>query len=188
MVIDTQLPKLVNPIKLSVSGQVLSGKLPLSGMKRLASDDRVVTLEGDVTFLLAGSVDSNQIKIIDLELTATVPLECQRCLKNMAYHLEHKVRLSPVLHERESELLPPDYEVLECPDSEIALSELLEDEILLHLPIIPMHKEDECSVDIHHWNSAESDINEEHVPNAFKVLGRVPKFSVGAKSNMNEKK
>ena len=64
---------------------------------------------------------------------------CQRCLEAFSLRLEVELKLAFVQDEEDEAKLPADYEAVVVDDSRIALRELVEDELLLSLPLVPAH-------------------------------------------------
>ena len=71
---------------------------------------------------------------------AVVPLQCQRCLQTLAEPLQVERRIRFVRTEEEATRLDEESEddVLVQP-SRLDLQELLEDELILALPLVPRH-------------------------------------------------
>jgi uncharacterized protein len=144
---QTKLPEYIEPIRLAASGQVISGKIALSKMHRL------VTLLSDtkqdaVVELTFGRDQTGQAVIggyIDTQFT----LVCQRCMQPMSYPVKAVVNLGLVLSHAESNQLPINYEPLIVEEPRMSLATLIEDELLLALPVAAMHPVDECELSDH---------------------------------------
>jgi len=76
-----------------------------------------------------------------LAVEAEVVLTCQRCLRPMRRKIESGSRL--VFAEEGAPELPEGYEPVGGDPRKLDLAALVEDELLLALPIIPQHGEDE---------------------------------------------
>lgn len=78
---------------------------------------------------------------LDLQASTTVWLPCQRCLQPMAWPLQVERRLRFVRTEAEAEALDAELEddVLSLARA-LDLRELVEDELLLDLPLVPRHE------------------------------------------------
>ena len=80
-----------------------------------------------------------------IEVSGVVPLECQRCLKPLAWTVSQKTVVALAGSEGEADALDAEA------DGEVVLAagpldpiELVEDELLLSLPYAPTHAEGEC--------------------------------------------
>jgi uncharacterized protein len=102
-----------------------------------------------------------------LSASATVWLECQRCLKPVAVPLKVDRALRFVRGEDEAARLDAesDDDVLELTHA-INVLELIEDELLLALPIVPRH--DQCPDALPMQHEVEEDT--EPAPNPFAKL------------------
>jgi len=137
-----QLPESIDPIQLAERGARLTGTLPLKSMPRMApgslagSEDIIVDLsfersEGEKIFLMHGTLH------VHLRVT------CQRCLEAMDLELEATpwvilMKAGERLAQSES-----DADILVV-DKPLSLSALVEDELLLAMPMVPMHDPDRC--------------------------------------------
>ena len=73
-------------------------------------------------------------------LTGTLELICQRCMRPMQWPLESSSRAVLIGAESEAEHLPPGTETVLAADRKIRLIDLIEEELLLALPRVPMHE------------------------------------------------
>ncbi len=77
-------------------------------------------------------------------VSATVQLRCQRCMDAMPLTLDLDVELGFAMNDEQARELSAMYEPCVLSEDHVSLSELIEDEILLGLPAVPMHAEDGC--------------------------------------------
>ncbi|OGT12428.1 MAG: hypothetical protein A2X77_02020 [Gammaproteobacteria bacterium GWE2_42_36] len=140
--LTTQVPSVIHPIKFAQTEQALQGTFPVEAMLRLQAlcDNPLTGLTAN--FQLSGALDEERRAYLTGSIEATVALTCQRCLKPMMYPLKITFKLSPVFDEEAAQQLPSSYEPLYLSQDEIALNDLLEDELILALPLIPKH--DHC--------------------------------------------
>ncbi len=64
---------------------------------------------------------------------------CQRCLQPFAYEVTCNFTVSPVNDDKAAKALPEQYDPVMLLDNKINLLELIEDELILSLPQVPMH-------------------------------------------------
>ena len=83
--------------------------------------------------------------VADLTFSGTVGLECQRCLQPMERSLERVSRVALIASEDEAARVPPEREPVLAAGGRISIGELLTEELLLLLPIVPLHEEPECA-------------------------------------------
>jgi uncharacterized protein len=137
------LPATIDPIQLAERAAHLTGTLPLAGMARLkeaciGGEDGV---EIDLRF--DRSTDA-QVYEAHGVIQAALRVTCQRCLEPMMLTLTVRPQWLYV-RAGEGRETPIDEaaELMEA-DRPVALSELVEDELLLAMPMIPMHRLEEC--------------------------------------------
>lgn len=138
---QASLPAIIDPILLAERGTHLAGTLPLRGMARLRElclDD-----EGEVAVELRfGRAEGENRPRMVGRLQVTLHVTCQRCLERMDLRLSvtpHLLFLRP--GEPEEAGIAEDVVVVDRP---LSLNALVEDELLLAMPMIPMHEPDAC--------------------------------------------
>ncbi|MDN5835759.1 MAG: YceD family protein [Nitrosospira sp.] len=121
------------------------GKITISELERL--QDYLVGNCGELKYTVSGAVDRNAKPILRIVIQGSISLRCQRCLGELRHALELRTEL--LLTRNEDELSRLDKN--ELVDGVLAMSDmdvlaLVEDEIILSLPISPRHDESECSM------------------------------------------
>lgn len=131
--------QIIHPVKMAQTAQVYQGKVPLESMLRLQElcGNSLTGLTAEVEII--GVLDEGKRPYLIGSAEATVVLTCQRCLKSMTHLLNVAFKLSPVFDEASAQQLPSFYEPLYLSQDEIALNDLLEDELILALPLVPKH-------------------------------------------------
>ena len=137
------LPEHIDPIHMAKAGLSLRGSLSFEGMNRLL--DIVVNPIGEVWVELKFDIDEKSTCYVKGYIKTQVELICQRCLKGFMCAVESQFLLSPVHNDEEIKILAACYEPL-LVTNEIVLKTMVEDEILLSLPIIPLHEPSECEI------------------------------------------
>ena len=66
-------------------------------------------------------------------------LVCQRCLEAFEANVESQVRVALVASDAEADRVPDDFEPVEIDAGRFDLHAVVEDELLLALPLVPMH-------------------------------------------------
>ena len=113
------------------------GRLPLASMTRLRGS--LVDTDGDVHFVLAFGTDALKVAYAELRIDAALPLECQRSLQRFLFPVQTTQRLGLIRDEADEASLPPDYEALLVDaDGMLRLGELVEDELILALPVVAL--------------------------------------------------
>jgi uncharacterized protein len=138
-------PRALDVAALCRNGQALEGRWPLATMTRLADGLAGPPGDGDVAWQARGStvpVAGGEAELwLALEAQAPVLLQCQRCLQPLAETLAVDRRVRFVRGEDEAARLDEesDDDVLALP-ARLDLHALVEDELILALPLVPRHE------------------------------------------------
>lgn len=153
------LPELVDAWRMVASGRIFEGRLPLASMKRLV--DSLADADGDVAFALEFGKDTFGIGYIDMRVQTRLPLICQRSLERFEYPLQIEQRLGLIASERDEAGLPEGYEpVLLDGSADIDMAALIEDELILALPLVPLKegfREVDDAAEPQTWSTGEPD-------------------------------
>jgi uncharacterized protein len=170
----------LNLMALAQSGQDLAGQMPLHDLPRLAAD---VPPEGPATDPIAWQAnpklrtqpDGTDQLWLHLQAQAQVPLVCQRCLAPVVQGLEvdrwFRFVDTEAAAEAEDDGCEEDLLVM---DPHFDLVALLEDELLMTLPLVPMHGQ--CPSEPV-FQAGEADIPQAR-PNPFGALAQLKKKQV----------
>lgn len=144
---------------------VLKGRLGLESMPRLAQSG----CSGSVLdFVLAGEMDDRGRPGLKIGVDGSVRLQCQRCLGEVEVLLRLEAQLK--LAASEAEILAADDDLDRVlADRAMSVAVLVEDEVILALPMSPRH--DQCRA------AAGSDGGAE--PSPFQALAALKKRSFG---------
>jgi uncharacterized protein len=130
--------------RLSEAEADIAFAVPLAELPRLRS--QLAGVEGEVR----GHVHFGRaagIAIAEVALSGVARLVCQRCLEAMEIPVETAARVGLIAAEADLSRVPEDLEPVLALDGRISIGELVEEELLLTLPIVPLHAEVEaCAV------------------------------------------
>lgn len=104
--------------------------------------------EGEVCFDLVFGRDAQQRAVVSIHVNATLQLYCQRCMGVVQWPVEADSRLALVAGPEEAARLPEGLDPLLLEEPRLALSTLVEDELILAVPVAPLHEVDDCAVDL----------------------------------------
>jgi len=130
-------------LQFAKSGESLSGSLRIEELPRLRESLRPDDVA--VQYRLSGALSAGR-PALRLEVDATVWLTCQRCMTAYPEVLSLDNLLPVARNEAELERwerLDPLLDALVA-DPQLDLAALVEDEILLSLPTVPLHAEGQC--------------------------------------------
>lgn len=138
---SADLPETVDAWRAVAARRIFEGEAPLSAFKRLA--DSLTDTQGHCSFRLSFDRDAFGVAVVEIDASAALPLMCQRSLTRFLFPLQIRQRLGLVRSEKEESALPPEVEpVLVGSDGEVRLLELVEDELILALPVVPLGPEE----------------------------------------------
>ena len=156
------------------AGAHLKGHDPLLKYERLAQEAQGMHPDLHVAWQVQGQLRNADSPApepwIHLTVQATQPLLCQRCLTAVDVPLEVDRWFRFVADEATAEALDDEVEEdLLAISREFDLRALIEDELLMALPVVPLH--DECPVSVPMASSSEDfDAVEDEKPNPFAAL------------------
>jgi len=131
---------LIDSLEFARERRRLAGKLPVNSMSRLAdilADDR-----GSLSWVVSGECDADHKPLLVIEVAGELHLRCQRCLGALAHDLKIMSRLQLVPRGAvwpDEDLEDDRVDPIEAADDQRVLT-LVEDEVLLALPIAPRHQ------------------------------------------------
>lgn len=165
-----KLPKLIDPVKSATIRSDYQGVMMSSDMDRLTGAVAAVdeTIDAEVKF----DKDAQGLNFFTGSLSTNVELICQRCNGQFAHSIQATFCYSPVkdLDDERVDELPEVYEPVQVNDhGEINLLQLFEDELILSLPIVALHAEEDCSVKRDEMQFGKIEPADER-PNPFAVL------------------
>ncbi len=136
------LPAVIDPIRLADDGSVLEGEIALEELSRLR--ELCLTSEGRIRVSLSFEHSAQGTRVMRGVITTRLDLTCQRCLKAVAQEIRVAPNLILLCAGESPATLAEDADFLEIA-APVALSAMVEDEIVLALPIAPRHPEGGCA-------------------------------------------
>ncbi len=85
------------------------------------------------------------IAVASVEVAARAELICQRCLGPLAWAVRGAGKVAMVANAAEADRVPGELDTILAPDHRISVRDLAEEELLLALPIVPLHAARECA-------------------------------------------
>lgn len=135
-----QLPTQLDVYRLAQAQDNIKGQFPLVKLLRLAAS--LSKTEGAAKFELIFGVDFDGRAYIRGTVKANLCLECQSCMQDLSWKVNHKFLLSPVYTHEQAKHLPVFYEpIMLNQEGRVSITELLEDELILQLPLLARHEE-----------------------------------------------
>jgi uncharacterized protein len=131
--------------ELSADGAELAGEVDARSLPRVADQLAAGGEAAPIAWRISGRHDELGRPVLTVRLDGAVPLVCQRCLQPFVAPVAQETVL--LLARNEAELAGLDAEDTEVVLANTALDSrsLVEDELLLSLPLSPRHGEDACA-------------------------------------------
>ena len=158
----------INPLRLAKSRERIEGSLQLDSFERLKGD--LLENTGELKFSLSFDFDESGVCSIESNIDTQITLECQRCFKPVLININKKSLLGVVDSKDEIDNLAKEYEPLQMNEETVSLKQLIEDELLLSIPLSALHAENECA-----GKTVLDKINEAAKPKPFAALAALKK-------------
>ena len=145
-------------LKQEHTGSCLAGDLP--GLAAYLHSK-----QGVVDYTVTGFVNENNMPVIEVTVSAKLDLICQRCLAGLQSNVSSKTRLILVKDEKNLPEVEDEIEgedVIVTPQT-MSLMQLIEEEILLALPITSVHDSEQC-------HRSDLNLDSANKANPFQVL------------------
>jgi uncharacterized protein len=137
------LPELLDLRRAVEAGAQYEGALPLAGMPRLLP--MLMDAVGSARYRVRFAKDHRGLDAVEGEVDATLRVRCERCTGVLTLPVSTRFAVAVVQGLDEAAALPDDYEPLLVEVPQVRARDLIEDELILAVPIIPRHAEGECS-------------------------------------------
>lgn len=171
------LPVKIDPYRLAAGGGEYDGVLALRQFSRL--QPLLVDSTGQVQAALRFVATADGRTWVEGHVSASVRMVCQRCLEPMRFDIDTDLRLLVVDSEQAAEQVEDELEPIVVPRGEtIHCVDLLEDELLLQLPLVPKHADPgDCEISgrVEDQPEPPSEATEPERKNPFAVLEKLKK-------------
>lgn len=150
----------------------MDGTVKVSDMPRLSA--HLSQTDAVATVTLHFGVDEQKVNFIKGKVQVSLVLPCQRCMEPYTCEIISDFALGVAKTLDEANALPSQYEPALTLEGQLALRELIEDELILNLPIIPRHEPEACHVKL---PLSDSGWSEGKSNNPFQVLASLKQKS-----------
>lgn len=134
---SAESPVAVDAWRMVSARRVLEGELPLAELPRLSS--LLNDAQGSARYRIEFGRDALEVPFAKLSIDAGLPLVCQRSLQSFVEPVVIEQLLGLLRDEAGEAALPPGYEALLVPeDGRLVAAEMVEDELILAVPVIPV--------------------------------------------------
>ncbi len=163
----------INPLDFVRNADVHYDKISVFEFARLR--DLLFDDDGVLTYRISGYFDKNNKASLRLEVKGEIHLSCQRCLDKLTHVVDLQAFLRLVEDEAELDQADDDDNIdAILATSDLDVLDLIEEEIILSLPISSRHPNDECK--IHQPESIESNlVDQSQSAHPFAALAKFKK-------------
>ena len=167
---NLKLPITIDPFRSAQRRLECEGVYDSSEMNRLLSTCNPCGEQIKVGFTF--NVDELGLTVMSGKASASVILTCQRCNEDFEQALEVNFTFSPVKKPEDVAELPSYYDAIELDENgEVNLRELVEEEFLISIPLIPRHQIKDCHATADSvWGELPEELEK---PNPFDVLKKL---------------
>jgi len=130
----------------------LNGELELARCSRLAG--LLCSPSGSVRASLRFRQRGVGVLVLTLELETTVQLICQRCLEPFAQPIAERVEMALVEPGGTEGSVPQGYQPFELEEGRLSPAQLIEDELIVSIPLVPKHARVEDCGSLAHYLTA----------------------------------
>lgn len=161
-------PLLVDVYELARERRTIEGDLQLADLKRLAGS--LLRTEGSLRYRICGEIDEQGRPGAEMQLSATLRLECQRCGQELAFPMRRDAHFRFFTSEEELNALPIDGDDVDeiVGSQHMDVAGWIEEEAILSLPLVPRH--DGCRSAVPPITAPEGNEGVEKRPNPFAAL------------------
>lgn len=172
-VMNTTLPETVDVWRMVTARRTFQGLLPQASLHRLIRS--LAASEALVVYTLEFGKDEFGIAYLNVHVETPLTLICQRTLEPFALPIHVDTRLGLISHEQEEAALPAGYEALLVENGQLHLADVIEDELILALPIIPVDPASEESEPTWSDKQFQNETEEKPRKNPFAILAKLKK-------------
>lgn len=135
----------IDSLQFCLRNQALAGEFATAALPRLMEE--LAAESGSVRYALQGGrIDGRPC--LSLQVDAGLVLPCQRCGQGMAVSVHSESRVLIARDEEELAAWEAEHILLDAlvADARLVVADLVEDEVMLSLPISPRHADGECAI------------------------------------------
>lgn len=179
---SSRLPIEINPYRYIEQKRLIDGEIALNKLPRLR--ELLSSDKGNVKVSLEFTHNEAYLPTLKAHIKSTLHLVCQRCLETVDYKVDRDLSLVLVKTEVQETQLQDSYDTYLVEDEVIFLPNLIEDELMLTLPISITHQQcemvypkDDISFSTHNIGDTGNDDNNEKndmaKENPFAILQKL---------------
>ena len=134
---ENKLIQKIEPHRFARTGLQMEGDVPVSALKRLG--EMLATTTGQVRAHFHFFMGEDALPLVSVRCSVNLSLKCQRCLGVYDELVSLEYTLAIVGHESQAQSLSSQYEPFILNSEFITPGEIIEDELILNVPVVPKH-------------------------------------------------
>lgn len=140
-----KMPVELDPVKSAQKRSDYNGIYRLEDLTRLR--EAVLSETGQVDVSLRCTYDEQKLPVMLINAVTDVDVTCERCGQPMPIHIELSATFTPKTMRLDEDLVPSTYAIVEANDYGLVdLRALIEDELMLEIPLVPKHEVENCAI------------------------------------------
>ncbi len=141
---SANVPESLDAWRMVVARRRFDGQVSLAELTRLQG--LVADTDGECSYSLEfGRDEVLRVSYVELTIDTALPLTCQRSMQRFLLPVKVTQRLGLIRDEDEESSLPEEYEALLVPeDGQLRPLDLVEDELVLAVPVVPLSPDGEA--------------------------------------------
>ncbi len=147
-------------------GGYFQGKIEVSDLTRLS--DFLLSDQAKIAIEFNFSQSDYDAPMLEGRLQTSLAVECQRCLKAMEMPLQMDFKL--LVNASDDVVIESSLDTIYSEDGTLDIFEVVEDELILGLPLVTMHDDEACN---EFWPTQEEDPEAAAKENPFSVLAKL---------------
>lgn len=153
---------------IALNSSFTGARLDLDKLSRLK--ESCVAIESEVCASVNFAHDANGLRIVNGTCEADLVLICQRCGEQYVEHVVSKFNFTPDYEKAKACNIEQKYDFIDLCNGMVNLYDLIEDGLILEIPTVPKHDEDDeaCTRHGDQWEYGE--LSEEANANPFAAL------------------
>ncbi len=132
----------------------------------------VAGTDGEVEYTINFATDADGRAFINGALHSQITMCCQRCLRLFKMPVSSDFVVSPVVDDTQAKDLPAEYEPVSLHAGKLDIEELIEDELILVMPLMAMHDEQDPNCQQATISAETTDIMQDK-KNPFQILQKL---------------
>jgi len=166
-------PDWIDAERAGQAGRRFAGEARIEWMPRVLDLLDAPTADEVIGFEVAASLDDEAIVRLEVHVHGSVPMTCQRTLRRYRQPIDSRSAVAIVASENEVAGLPDDLEPKVVSEGRLKLVELVEDELLLALPLVPRDPDSAPVVEAgDRFDSVEADEGDNPFAELARLRGR----------------